>query len=128
MSKLNDIKNRSEYEEQCAVFAWASRLEKRYPPLQLLYGSINGVKLNKVIALRAKQAGLKKGFPDLILPFPMGKYHGLFIELKRLKRSKLYPEQHWFLQTLAALDYSCHVCKGSEAAIEVICNYLAIKP
>ena len=127
-SKLkSQLKSRSEYEEQCAVFQWARMYEKRHPPLQLLYGSINGVKLNIVIARKAKAAGFKRGFPDLILPYPAGKYHGLFIELKRLGRSNVTKEQQWFLQTLAALDYSCHVCKGSDAAIRVICRYLDIK-
>ena len=77
---------RIEYEFliQCAVFAWA-RMPcniRKYPGLELLEGTLNGVRLTQAQAGKAKAAGMLKGVHDVRLPVARGGYIGLSIELK----------------------------------------------
>ena len=72
-----------EFNIQKQIFEWANMSIRKYPELKLLNASLNGVKLtSKVAGARAKQSGMKKGFPDLFLPVARKGHHGLFIELK----------------------------------------------
>jgi len=48
---------------------WASRSAK-YPMLNMLHCSLNGVKLSKTQAGIAKAQGMLSGVPDLFLPVP----------------------------------------------------------
>lgn len=115
---------RTEYEDQVAVFEWALRNEYRYPDLELLFGSIMGVKLHPKILNKMRKAGMKKGKPDINLPVPMGGFCGLWIELKRSGGKKPSPEQVATLQALAKAGNAAYSCQGSSAAIRIIEAYL----
>jgi len=113
-----------EWQIQKAVFQWAALNEAKMPALKLLSGSMNGVKLTSALAgKRAKEQGLKKGFPDIFLPVPNGLFHGLFIELKTLT-GKQTPEQKWWLKELEKQGYCAVVCHGYDDTIETIITYL----
>ncbi len=116
--------HRSEHEEQVAIFQWAELNLHRFPVLELLQGSLNGVRLNIGQAVKAKRAGLKAGWPDLFLPVSSGNYHGLFIELK--KRGNTYPtkKQHKILYALNDQGYLAIWGRGSDFAIAQIELYL----
>lgn len=83
-----------EFLMQSALFSWARLpvVQRQYPGLDLLEGSMNGVKLTAAQAGKAKAAGLLKGAHDITLPVPRGGYVGLSIELKA-GRNKPTPEQ-----------------------------------
>ena len=72
-----------------------------------------------------KAEGQRQGVPDLTLPVPSGSYHGLFIELKRVKGGRVSPEQKDWLAFLSGQGYRAEVCKGAVEAIAVINEYLA---
>ena len=124
----------SEYDAQKAVFEWAEKMESKYPELWLLNGSLNGVRLTMGQAVKAKKAGMKKGFPDIFFPLSMialnadggraGIWCGLFIELKKEKGGRATPEQKEWLNELKNQGYYTCICKGKEAAIRVITQYL----
>ncbi|MFC1567351.1 VRR-NUC domain-containing protein [Thermodesulfobacteriota bacterium] len=118
------IPSRSEYEEQVAIFKWADLMLLKLPELELLQGSLNGVRLTIGQAVKAKRAGLKKSYPDLFLPVARGDYHGLFIELK--KRGSTYPDkgQRQMLLKLREQGYCADWVRGSDDAIKLIKNYL----
>ena len=117
----------TEYEHQLKVFAWCDIKSIQYPELKLINASLSGVRLSIGQAKKAKRAGMVKGFPDIFLPVPKGLYHGLFIELKRLKpRGYPSPDQDWWLKKLAKQGYACSCCRGHDAAIGVIIDYLNI--
>lgn len=87
----------SEHDHQCAVIEWA-RLPSniaRYPGLELLHSSLNGVKLSKAQAGKAKAAGMLAGVYDLWLPVRRGPFTGMIIEMK-YGRNKLTEQQEWF--------------------------------
>lgn len=128
--------NTIEADDQAALFRWAQAHTRYYPELALLNGSLNGVKLTIGQGVKAKKQGMKKGFPDLFLPVPRGGYHGLFIELKikpyrNHKNKMVYPttsdEQKWWIAKLKAQGYGAVICKGYDAAMIEILNYLQLK-
>lgn len=73
-----------EFQMQSAVFTWARMpcVTAQYPGINLLEGSMNGVKLTAIQAAKAKAAGMLRGAHDLHLPVPRGGFTGLSIELK----------------------------------------------
>ena len=79
-------KPRIEYEflMQQAVFIWARMPMnvKKYPGLDLLEGTLNGVRLTASQAGKAKAAGMLKGVHDVRLPVARGSFIGLSVELK----------------------------------------------
>ena len=80
--------NPTEAQEQSALVRWAELMRPRFPELVLLAHVPNEGLRSPVTGARLKVQGMKRGFPDLILPVPRGEYHGLFIEMKRVKGSK----------------------------------------
>jgi hypothetical protein len=115
---------RSEHDEQVAVFAWTALKEKEFPELKLLQGSLNGVRLTIGQAVKAKRAGLKKGWPDLFLPVALHGFNGLFIELKKRKGGVMSADQAAMWKQLSLQGYKCTRADGSDAAISILEWYL----
>ena len=68
--------------------------------------------------------GVRAGVPDVCLPVPRGKYHGLYIEMKRADGGRLRPDQEGWLEALREQGYRAEVCHGFDAARLVITEYL----
>jgi len=116
-----------ESEEQQLVITWAKWQEKAHPELRWLHAIPNGEWRNIVTARRLIGEGVKKGVPDLCLPVPRGLYHGLYIEMKRLKGSRESDEQKEWLEYLNSAGYLAITCKGADIAINAILDYLKRK-
>jgi len=67
-----------EADQQKQVVTWARWASKsgKYPMLEMLHCSLNGVKLSAIQASIAKAQGMLSGVPDLFLPVPK---NGFFI-------------------------------------------------
>ena len=113
-----------EGQEQAALMSWAQMQSWRWPELALMFHIPNGGGRSKAEAGRFKAEGVKAGVPDLFLPVPRGEWHGLFIELKRQAGGRLSDEQKEWIPALQAQGYRVEVCKGWEAAAEVLKDYL----
>lgn len=74
--------------------------------------------------IRNRQMGCKKGVPDLFLPVPTGKYHGLFIEMKKLGGLASDSQRRWNA-ALNGLGYLAVYCYGWEDAKNVLLRYMA---
>ena len=119
----------SEELEQEWLFYWATVAKIQYPELRSMYHIPNGGLRSKAEAARFKRAGVKAGTPDIHLPAARtgadGKeYHSLYIELKRLKDGRVTQEQRDRIKLLRAQGNACEVCKGWQAARDVIVDYL----
>lgn len=114
-----------EADEQAKVVAWARRNESAFPGLWLLHCSLNGVKLSKAQAGMAKGQGMLSGVPDLFLPYPAGKFCGLYIEMKYGK-NKPTPEQQAFMAGVHPW-YRAVVCWSADEAIAVIRDYYEVQ-
>lgn len=117
----------SESWEQKQLIKWSQQPSIRglYPELKFLF-HIPNEREDKVQAAILKDMGVKPGVPDLCLPFPAGKYHGLWIEMKAID-GKPSEEQEWWLAHLKANGYACAVCYGWQQATEVLQWYLNLK-
>ena len=113
----------SEAEEQMAVIKWAELMSNKHPSLKWLYHTPNGGSRNIAEAANLKRMGVKAGVPDLCLPYPSGKYHGLYIEMKTDK-GRPTAAQREYLSWLNQAGYKAVMCHGAEEAIEQIWGYL----
>lgn len=112
----------TEAQEQITLFSWAA--VQAIPELALLYHIPNGGSRHKAEAARLRAEGVRAGVPDLCLPVPRGGFHGLYIELKRLRGGRLGEQQRAWLDALGKQGYAVAVCKGWEDAAETILRYL----
>lgn len=115
----------SEHDEQAALIAWADQMVMlgRYPILARLHAIPNGGKRDKVTAVRLKETGVRPGVPDLFIPWPNGKYFGLWIEMKA-EGGKLSKVQREWIEYLNEVGYLAVVCYGWESARDEIIRYL----
>lgn len=115
-----------ELQEQAALFSWARNpaVVRLYPELALMSCSLNGVKLSKAQAGKAKAAGMLKGEHDVRLPVARGGYIGLSIEMKAGK-NKPTQEQLDYGHLMAAEGWCIRYCwSWTEAQAEILA-YLA---
>lgn len=116
-----------EAQEQEALFRWAEFAICKYPELALMYHIPNEGKRTVSNGAALKRQGLKKGVPDICLPVPRGKYHGMYIEMKRIG-GKPTAEQKNYINELAKQGYCCVIAnKGWKDASELIIKYLKLE-
>lgn len=114
-----------EHDEQVRIIEWWSMSCALYGvDERCLFAVPNGGYRAFTEARRLKAEGQRNGIPDLCLCVPRGLYHGLFIELKRLKGGHVRPEQETMIEELKRLGYAACVARGADAAIEIIKNYM----
>lgn len=109
----------TEAETQSMLFRWASY----NPELRCMFAIPNGGSRHKLEAINLKFQGVKAGVPDIFLPLPKGKYHGLFIELK-VGKNKTSTSQNEWIERLKKAGYMSEVCYGFDNAKETIEKYL----
>lgn len=121
---------RTEFVEQCEVVQW---FHYAYPSLRkALWATANGLHIAGTPRVRAmkwekfKRQGGQAGSPDLVLTFPSGEKHGLYIEMKRAKASPsdTSAEQVAFAEMATANGYRAEICKGAAQAKAVLVDYL----
>jgi hypothetical protein len=116
--------NPLESQEQATLFEWARLMENRYPELRLMYHIPNGGLRNKPVAVTLTAQGVRRGVPDICLPVARHEFHGLYIELKRLKGGKVSQEQADWILLLKEQGYKAEVCYGFADAKNVLEEYL----
>lgn len=123
---MRKVRAEPEFLEQAALFSWARLpvVQKQLPGIDLLSCSLNGVKLTKAQAGKAKAAGMLKGEWDIRLPVARGPHIGLAIEMKA-GRNTLTDEQEWYGQRLREEGWDTHVCWSWEDAKAIIVGYLS---
>jgi hypothetical protein len=96
-------------------------LKYTYP--QALYcASAGGVRTSMKQAIKMKATGYVKGVPDLQIFEPMGKYHGLLIEIKDIKGVVSKEQKEW-IKELNERGYYATYSRGFESTIKVIDDY-----
>lgn len=117
----------SEAQHQANVVKWSQQLHIRsqWPELALLFHIPNGGTRDAVEGKHLKQQGVKPGVPDLCLPVPSGRYHGLFLEMKT-DTGRASEAQKWWIEHLNAAGYFAQVCHGWESAVQTIEWYLSL--
>ena len=88
------------------------------------YAVPNGGSRNPVEGKNLKLEGVSAGVPDICIPVPNKKYHGLYIEMKRQKGGRVSEKQKEWIERLNKLGYLAVVCKGAEEAKVVVEKYM----
>lgn len=143
----------SEHSHQRALFAWANcaalygiawadrdecyKIETRasladivghpsyeIPPLKRLFAIHNQGHGDAIRGAKAKAEGVKKGCPDVMLPYVVDQWAGLFIELKKPNEKITRDSQRDWSNYLNEAGYQCHECAGWEQAVRRIKLYL----
>jgi len=109
----------NEHQEQKALIQW---FRMQYPKL-IMFAIPNGGQRNIVTAMKLQAEGVLAGVADLFLMQPIGKYHGLFIEMKSAK-GKVSDQQAYFIEQANLLGYKAIVCYGFDQAAAEIMKYL----
>lgn len=118
----------SEAQEQEAVITWARCNANRLPGLDLLFHIPNGEARPTAAGRRLKAQGVQPGVPDLFLPVTCGRFHGLWIEMKRADRSNHpTPLQAAWIERLRQNGYLVVVAYGADEAIAAIAHYLSVE-
>lgn len=87
--------------------------------------SIAGTRKQRAQYMAAlKRQGFKTGVSDIVIPYPTVAYHGLFIELKREKSSRVTDDQITWRDRMRRLDYRAEIVIGWDAARAVILEYI----
>lgn len=116
---------RNEDKEQMTLIKWTQQpaIRKAYPCLKLLFHIPNERKCSPQQGKILKLMGVKKGVPDLFLPVPIGKYSGLWIEMKT-ENGKPLEEQMWWQTELTKQGYMAVICYGWIMASRTITDYM----
>lgn len=112
----------------------AEYLRLQYPDMMFL-SDFGGVKLPVGHAKKLKQIRDGRPWPDLFLAEPRGKWHGLFVELKRddnevftkageLRQSAHIMAQNAMLTVLVKRGYCAMFGCGFDDAKEIVDSYL----
>ena len=115
------MKEPSEHVEQRNLISWCNQ---QGPPASLIFAIPNGGQRSKITGAKLKLEGVRAGVPDLFLPVARHGYHGLFIEMKRIKSGGMSEAQKAWKSVLLEQGYYCTQCRGADAAIVVIRSYL----
>lgn len=116
MAKVNLTPTEDHEQEVVATYLRRNKI--------LFFAVPNGGMRNVIVAMKLKRQGVSPGVPDLVIPVPVAPYHGLFLELKRVKGSVVSPAQKEWLYQLRKNMYYAHVAYGAEDAIAIIEAYL----
>tara|TARA_R100000322_G_C5423314_1_gene186821 strand:- start:683 stop:1051 length:369 start_codon:yes stop_codon:yes gene_type:complete len=109
----------TEHKLQASVIKY---IKLKYPKIRYC-ASLGGIYTGPTQALKAKQTGYVRGFPDLQITEARGGYFGLFIELKTLKGRATAAQKEW-IADLKERGYRAEICKGIDEIMKVIDNYL----
>jgi hypothetical protein len=112
--------------EQEQYFKWVYANQIKIPELQLVNGSMNGVRVPVSIIKKLKGQGLRSGIPDIDIPVRRLRYSGLRIELKRIKGGSVSPEQKRYHELLRRQGYRVDVCRGWREAVTSTIEYLEL--
>lgn len=116
----------------------AGYMQMQYPDVIYRFDLASDLKLTPGQARRHKSLHPHRGYPDLFIAEPEGKYHGLYIEIKRegespfkkdgtLKKDQHLEEQQEMLERLDFRGYKATFATGFDEVKTIIDNYLGGK-
>lgn len=130
----------SEMHLQAAFIEWVNLMGPQHPALGLLYAIPNEGFTSKLNGWKRKLMGRRAGVPDIHLPVqnnhpkpyrtePWESFHpryiGLWLEFKTAK-GRVSPDQKLWHGQLRMAGHRVEVVRSTEAAIEIVKEYLGI--
>jgi len=112
----------------------ADYMRYQYPKVIYRFDLAADLKLSIGQAKKHKRLQWRRGYPDLFIAHPMGKYHGMYLELKKdgtrlQKRNGDFASEHikeqWeMLGALTLRGYKAEFACGFDEAKKIIDEYL----
>lgn len=115
----------TESEMQKAVIAECNRRAEFDERWGWIFHPANGEYRTKATAGRLKKMGVRAGIPDLLLFLPMGKYHGMAMELKVGKNQPSPTQREWLARLERAGYYTTVIWDDPAAALQEFEWYLS---
>lgn len=116
-----------EHNEQVVFFNRIRTLalnDKRYAKaVDRTFAIPNGGGRSKAQAGRLKAEGVRAGVVDIECSYPVGEFHGLYIEMKSLTGSPSR-DQAKFIADSLELGYMAACCRGADAAFKLWNDYV----
>ena len=120
----------TEHAHQSALFCWINSEGCRvWPSLQWAHAIPNGGDRNPAVAGRLKAEGVKAGVFDIFVPVARGRWHGLYVEMKKPGRERetdkgISDAQRRFGLAMHEQGYYTTVNYSWLTARVVICSYM----
>lgn len=90
----------------------------------LIFAIPNGGARSPITGAILKAEGVLAGIPDLFIAMPNNKHNGLFIEMKKDKKSKPKKNQEEIHIALEKQGYKVVVCCSFDEFVNVVTNYI----
>lgn len=114
-----------EHKEQVTLIEWWRYAHQQFGLSEpLLFAIPNGGARSATTGALLKAEGVRAGVPDLFLAVPRGSYHGLFIEMKKIKGGVVSAAQECRCAELHSQGYAVEICHGWQEAVTTITSYL----
>ena len=114
----------SEHDEQTQLFQILALYEERYPVLKWIFAIPNGGKRHPATAVKMKAEGVRRGIPDICVPYPVDEWAGCYVEMK-FGKGRLTKEQQEFIEAFQP-THKIYVCYSAVEAANAIGKYLGI--
>lgn len=120
---------RGEEIEQARVIRWSHKVAVRehMPALRWLHHSPNGGQRDAFTGAQMRALGVKRGWPDLILPVRSLDHPGLVIEMKSATGTTSAEQKEW-LAHFEEQGWRVEIARSAQEARSVLCQYLGTNP
>lgn len=112
----------NEHNEQVAFFKVVDLYAITDPRYKCIFAVPNAFKRTPRQGKWMKDEGLKAGVPDIVVAYPSGQYHGLFIEMKT-RSGRLSAAQREWIERVRWAGYRAEVCFGCDDALDTVQQY-----
>ena len=124
-------RDNEEEREQILFFERREEFVSKYPVLEWMYATLNGVYLPDGIKKRVNDAGLTPGVLDIwfhgLYDDPDGsQFAGLVMDMKKKKGGRPSPDQLRWAARLVSLGYRVYFPAGATDAWRILCGYIGI--
>lgn len=117
---------KSEHSLQVKLFTIVATLSHEFPELDDLFAVPNGGLRHIATATALRAEGVKPGVADVCLPYPIGGFHGAYIELKKAGGS-VKPDQWGWLLRRHESGYFVRIANCPAVAATLLYDYCAGK-
>ena len=108
--------------EQQLQESFVKYISLKYPGTRYC-ASLGGIRTTIKQAIKARDGGYVKGFPDVQILTARGGFFGLFIELKTTKGRATKHQKEW-IKDLQKEGYCAEICKGIDQAMDCLDQYM----
>lgn len=120
--ELNNTRDAEHWLQVRLFYTFEVDFPNEYP---FIFAVPNGGHRTGKSARMMKYEGQKKGTPDIVIPLPRGKYHGMFLEVKT-EKGTASKDQKEKIEMYREQGYYCVIAKGYDVCMAHFTAYLKL--